>query len=88
MREILIATYSDDAAKLTLAWSLREARTDGRKKGSAVSGTVIVFAAEDRRDGFVEHSKRRGIGVEVLLGDATKPWRVIVADTYPKADLP
>lgn len=88
MRTTLLATYSDDADELTMAWSLRGARTDGRRKASSFTGTVIVFESEDRRNAFVDNLQRSGIDIELILGDDAKPWQVIVGDAFPKSQLP
>jgi hypothetical protein len=88
MRTMLLATYSDDADDLTLAWSLRGAHTGPRRRGETFSGTVIVFGAEDRRDAFVAHVEREGIDVEVILGDDSAPWQVLVGDAFPRDQLP
>ncbi len=50
MRTTLLATYSDDTDALTLDWSLRGARQDGREKTAEFTGTAIVLTSEDRRD--------------------------------------
>jgi hypothetical protein len=88
MRTTLLATYTDDADQLTMAWSLRGARTDGRHNAGSFAGTVIVFESQDRRDAFVDNVQRSGIDIEVVLGDAKKPWQVVVGDAFPKSQLP
>ena len=88
MRTTLLATYADDADKLTLAWSLREARTAGRRRATGFIGTVIVFESEDRRDAFIDNVERSGVDVEVILGDAAKPWQVVVGDAFAQDLLP
>jgi len=88
MRSTLLATYTDDADELTLAWSLRGARTGGRTKTDSFTGTEITLTSPDRRDAFVEHLERSGIGVETILGDPKQPWKVVVSDDFPKAQLP
>lgn len=88
MRTALIATYPDITNELSLAWSLVEAHTAGRSKGRTFAGTIIVFAAEDRRNAFSDYAKRLGIAVEELLGDAKQPWQLLVADDFPESSLP
>lgn len=88
MRNTLMATYSDDADRLTLAWSLRGARSGKREKTADFTGATIVFTAADRRDAFVDFAERSGIGVAVLRGDDAKPWKVAVSDDFPKDQLP
>ena len=88
MRTTLFATYPDIANELALTWSLVDARQDGRQKTPGFTGTVIVFTSDDRRDAFVDYSKRMGISVENLLGNAEQPWRVAVGDEFPKSELP
>jgi hypothetical protein len=88
MRTTLLATYTDDADQLTMAWSLRGARTEGRRKESSFTGTVVVFDSQDRRDAFVENVQRSGVDIDVVLGDDAKPWQVIVGDAFPKNQLP
>lgn len=88
LRRTLLATYADDADRLTLAWSLREARRGGRLRAEGVVGTEIVFPDRDRRDAFVAHLQRRGGAVAALLGDAGHPWRVVVGDDLPEDELP
>lgn len=43
MRTTLLATYSDDAAELTLAWALRGARTGRRQRASSFTGTTVFL---------------------------------------------
>jgi hypothetical protein len=88
MRSTLLATYSDDADKLTLAWALRDARVDGREKYDSVKGEVIVFDSEDKRDAFLANVERSGVPVRKMLGDPEKPWKVVVGDSFPKDQLP
>jgi hypothetical protein len=88
MRATLLATYSDDADELTLAWALRTARSSRRQKASSFTGTTVLFESEDRRDAFVDNVQRSGVDVEVVLGDAKKPWQVVVGDAFPKDQLP
>jgi hypothetical protein len=88
MRTALLATYPDVVNDLSLAWSVVDAFCDGRKKGRSWAGTVVVFAAEDRRNAFADYARRLGADVEELLGDAERPWRLLVSDTFPKGQLP
>lgn len=88
MRTALLATYPDVTNALALAWSLVDAHASGRQKGRTFTGTVIAFAAEDRRNAFSDYTKRLGMRVEQLLGDASQPWRLLVSDDFPKSALP
>jgi hypothetical protein len=89
MRTTLLSTYSDDADKLTLAWALRGARTTPKRtKADAFTGPTIVFESKDRRDAFVDNVQRSGVPVQVIHGDLAMPWKVVVGDAFPKAQLP
>lgn len=88
MRKMLLATHTDEANRLDHAWSLVGARRAGRRKGAKVTGEVIVFDDEDRRNAFTAFAARTGIEVERVLGEGDKPWQVIVADDYPADQLP
>lgn len=88
MRTALLATYPDLTNELSLSWSLVDSYTNGRQKGRGFTGTVVVFADADRRDGFAAYCKRLGIGVEDLLGNEELPWRLLVSDDFPKDSLP
>jgi hypothetical protein len=88
MRNNLIATYSDYADQLTVSWATSDARQAGRVKGSDFTGTVVVFDTEDKRDALVAYARRLGAGVEVLLGEATTPWRALFSDDFPADRLP
>lgn len=88
MRKTLLATHSDEADRLDHAWSLVGATTAARRKGRTVTGEVIVFQDEDRRNAFIAYAERTGIAVERVLGEGDKPWQVIVGDDYPAARLP
>lgn len=88
MRTTLLATYSDDADDLTIDWSLIGAKNRGRRHGDAFTGTAIEFTAEDRRDAFVASAQRVGVHVELVLGEPSKPWMLIVGDEFPSQKLP
>lgn len=88
MRTTLLATYSDDADDLTIDWSLAGAKNRGRRRGDTFAGTAIEFSAEDRRDAFLAAAQRVGIHVEVVLGEASRPWLLLVGDEFPAAKLP
>ncbi len=88
MRTTLTATYADDANELTLAWSLRGARKNGRRKADTFVGTLIVFPSEEHRDAFDDQVERAGIDVQVIYDDEANPWQVVVGDAFPKTQLP
>jgi hypothetical protein len=88
IRAALQAAHSDDANELDLNWSLRGAKNTKRRKGDSFTGEVIVFAAEDRMDAFVAYAERAGIEIEVVRGEADKPWQVIVGEGFPRDRLP
>lgn len=88
MRTTLLATYSDDADDLTIDWSLTGAKNRGRRRGDTFAGTAVEFTAEDRRDAFLASAQRVGVHVELLLGDASKPWLLLVGDEFPAGKLP
>ncbi len=88
MRTTLLATYSDDADDLTIDWSLTGAKNRGRRRGDMFAGTAVEFTAEDRRDAFLASAQRVGVHVELLLGDASKPWLLLVGDEFPAGKLP
>lgn len=87
LRRTLLATYTDDADELLLAWTLRGARRGGRQK-DGFAGTEVEFADKDRRDQFVALQKRNGVDVRVLHGDDERPFLVLVGDGFPKRKLP
>lgn len=88
MRTTLLATYTDDAEELTIAWSLRDATTLGRRRAKGFSGTAIEFADNDRLASFVEALRKAGTEVEVVHGENSSPWLAVVADSFPKELLP
>lgn len=88
IRTALQAAHSDDANELDLHWALRAAKNPKRRRGDAFTGEVIVFAAEDRRDAFIAYAERSGIAIEVVQGEADRPWQVIVGDGFPRDRLP
>jgi hypothetical protein len=88
IRTALQAAHSDDAAELDLHWSLRGAKNHKRRKGTAFTGEVIVFAAEDRRDAFIAYAERSGIEIEPIQGEAGAPWQVVVGAGFPRDRLP
>lgn len=88
MRTTLLATYSDDTDALALAWSMLGARNLGRMKVDDLSGTKVALDSEDRRDSFIAYAGRIGVAVRVVTDDSAHPWSIVVADEFPKADLP
>jgi hypothetical protein len=88
MRATLLATYSDDADSLTLAWSMRGARQLGRLTVDGLNGTSVALDSEDRRDALFAYAGRTGVEVRVVTNDDAHPWAVVLADAFPKADLP
>lgn len=89
MRATLLATYSDDADALTLAWSMRGAwRLKRRLTVDGLNGTKVVLESEDRRDALVAYAGRTGVEVRVITDDDAHPWAVVLGDDFPKADLP
>ncbi|GAB3655391.1 hypothetical protein [Glycomyces tarimensis] len=89
MRRMLQATHSDEVNELDLAWSeVGAVRGKHRKSGRTVTGEVVIFAAEDRRDAFVAYAERTGYPVEVVRGEPDAPWQVIVGDAFPIEQLP
>lgn len=88
MRTTLLATYSDDADALTLAWSMRGARQLGRLTVDDLNGTKVRLESEDRRDALIAYAGRAGVEVRVITDDEAHPWAVVLGDAFPKADLP
>lgn len=88
MRTTLLATYSDDADALTLAWSMRGAQQLGRINVDGLNGTKVRLESEDRRDALVAYARRTGVEVGVVTDDDAHPWAVVLGDGFPKADLP
>jgi hypothetical protein len=88
MRTTLLATYGDDTDALTLAWSMLGARNLGRMKFDDLNGTKVALDSEDRRDALMGYTGRIGVEVRVVTDDAAHPWSIVVADDFPKADLP
>lgn len=88
LRNTLLATYSDDADDLTLAWALTGAHRGTRVNADGIKGTELVFTGEDRRDAFIEHAARIADAARALLGDDAHPWRAVVSDDFPLIDLP
>lgn len=87
LAKMLMATYTDDADQLLLAWSLRGAK-QGERTEEDFLGTEIRFTAANRRDAFIALQERSGIRVQAVRGDPERPWLVIVGDEFPTKDLP
>lgn len=88
MRSTLLATYRDVTDELTVEWSLRGAKSDGRREVDGLTGTAIRFTTEERRDAFAAQMARTGTASEILLGEAEAPWTVVVGDAFPADKLP
>jgi hypothetical protein len=88
MRTTLLATYSDDADALTLAWSMLGARQLGRLSVDGLNGTKVMLESEDRRDALLAYARRAGVEARVVTDDAAHQWAVVLGDDFPKADLP
>lgn len=88
MRTTLLATYSDDADALTLAWAKIGARQLKRVEIDGLAGPKCVFESEDRRNAFTDFLARSGIDYRVITDDDAHPWAVVVSDNLPSSDLP
>jgi hypothetical protein len=88
MRTTLLATYSDDADALTVKWLMRGARQLDRVTVDGLNGTKVALNSEDRRDALIAYAGRTGVEVRVVTDDNAHKWAVVLADDFPKADLP
>lgn len=88
MRTTLLATYSDDANALTLAWAKVGSRQLKRVEIDGLAGPKCVFESEDRRNAYTDFLARSGIDYRLITDDDAHPWSVVVSDDLPSSDLP
>jgi hypothetical protein len=88
MRTTLLATYSDDADALTLAWAKVGARQLKRVEIDGLAGAKCVFESEDRRDAYTDYLARSGIAFRLITDDEAHLWAIVVSDDLPTSDLP
>ena len=78
--KLMVATYTDDAGPLQIAWCLQGAYSDGvGTHGPIADGSRVVLADRDRLEGLLESLHRDGVNV-VAKTDEPELRNLVVID--------